>query len=885
MKSFPASAIVVAIALFFALLWTVPAAHGQTLQMTWVDRSGKTIGIVGPSGAYRGPDLAPDGKRFAVHRHDEGAPGRPGAGDVWLFESGTEPGKRLTGNGSTMVENAMPIWSPDGTRIAFGSVRNGKGGLYLKRADGSGREELLIESETSKMPMSWSPNGQYIVYWVPGNVQWILPLTGDRKPFQLSDRPTSHAQISPDGKWIAYMSFETGRSEIYVKPFPTGSGQVQVSKDSAVFPRWRGDGKELFFLTTASQGRMMAADITVNGSKIQAGAPHELFDSAYTNLGHVGGNYHVFAVSRDGQRFLIPRIDTAADDPNARTLTVLDRAGKTVGTVEQRGFYNQINLSHDRTRVALLRNDPVKGTIDVWVFDLATGKGTQITSSKREEPPRTAVWSPDGEMLAYVVSRSGTEAIYRKPSNGEGAEELVYTLSGAGTTLQEWTADGRYLTYYSPQLGGNIEFALPLTGDPKPIQVARSEFVMFAARLSPDNRFVAFRSNESGKDQIWVRRFDPTSPSNEKWQISTEGGTGPVGWRADGKELYYLSLDRGIMAVDVRAESGFEFGMPKLLFKVPEAFPAGAGLGPVTSMGRDGERFLFAVPPTPPPQPPLPRITVLDRQGKSVQTVGEPGRYSDAALSPDGTRVLVRKNPETVGDAEIWSLDVATGKGSLVASGQLGPMLWAPDGKQVFYVAIRPGGFNVIMRKAADGSGSDEMIFRHSPGAPLNLSDVTPDGKFIIFESGGVILVVPLTGGGDPATRQAIEFLREEYFTFQPRISPDGRWIAYMSTETDRAELYVRPFDPSSGKPVGDTKWQLTKDGVSTIVSWRADSRELYYRKGDMNEALTMAVEMSTTPRVQFGAPKFLFRAANAGAAKNISRDGQRFVVVMLPKS
>src|SRR4030095_15581804 len=140
------------------------------------------------------------------------------------------------------------------------------------------------------------------------------------------------------------------------------------------------------------------------------------------------------------------------------------------------------------------------------------------------------VWSPDGKQIAYVVSRSGTEAIYRKPSSGEGSEELVYKLNGAGITLQEWTSDGRYLTYYSQQLGGNIEFALPLNGDPKPIQVARSEYVMLAARLSPDNRFVAFRSNESGKDQIWVRRFDPSGPSTDKWQGSTARGTTPALW-------------------------------------------------------------------------------------------------------------------------------------------------------------------------------------------------------------------------------------------------------------------------------------------------------------------------------------------------------------------
>jgi Tol biopolymer transport system component len=205
-------------------------------------------------------------------------------------------------------------------------------------------------------------------------------------------------------------------------------------------------------------------------------------------------------------------------------------------------------------------------------------------------------------------------------------------------------------------------------------------------------------------------------------------------------------------------------------------------------------------------------------------------------------------------------------------------MLWSLDGKQIYYVVTRPGGVGVVMRKAADGSGSDEMIYRHTPGAPVNINDITPDGKFLIFDSGGVLWIVPLTGG-DAATRQAVEIAREEYFIFGGRFSPDARSIAYLSTETDRAELYVRPFEPATGKLVGETKTQLTKDGVSSIVSWRADGRELYYRKGDMNDALTMAVDMSTAPD-----PKFLFRGPGIGAAKNISRDGQRFVVVM-PKN
>jgi len=856
-----------------------PPAQAQNLQMTWVDRSGNALGIVGPSGPYRGPDLAPDGKRFVVHRHDDMDASRNGGGDVWLFESGTGPGTRLAGDGSGKIENVMPIWSPDGSRIAFGSLRNGKGGLYVKRADGTGAEKLLIESETTKIPMSWSPDGRYIVYWEPTNTEWMLPLTGNPKPFQLSNAATSHAQISPDGRWIAYTN-EAARAEIYIKPFPIGSGEVRVSKDGGAFPRWRADGKELYFLSAVFNGQMMAADITVNGSAIQAGTPHALFDPNYADSNHPS-DYHRYAVSRDGQRFLIPRRSStiAPDDPAARTLTIFDRQGQHMRSVGERGYFNQIFWSPDQTHVSMTRTDPITGLTDLWIVDVASGQGVRITSVKRDEAVRTPVWSPDGKQIAYVFARNGNEAIYRKASTGGGAEELVYKLNGAGIVLQEWTP--RYLIFVSQQLGGNIVFALPTADEASPVEIVRSPYVIGSTQVSLDHRFVAFHSLETGNSQVWVQRFDPSRANGEKWQISTDGGTGPVFWRSDGKELYYLTLDRGLMAVSVRTDSGVEFSAPRLLFKIPEAFPAGRTVASRSSMSPDGERFMFAVPPPPPPSAPLSQIRVLDRHGKALQTVGSPDRYSDPVFSPDGSRVLVRKSPETAGNTEFWIFDLASGKGTLLASSNqfaFPSPLWSSDGKQVYYVVDRAGGLNAIVRKAADGTGREEDVFRYTPGAPVNLDDITPDGKYLTFASGGVILTVPLTDG-DVGSRHATEILRDEYFAYGARFSPDGRWIAYISTETDRPEVYVRAFDPTTGH-LGASKLQLTKDGVSSIVSWRADGRELYYRKGDMKDALTMRVEVSTGAGLQRGTPRFVFRGPSIGGAKNIRHDGERLVVV-----
>src|SRR5262245_1026428 len=302
-------------------------------------------------------------------------------------------------------------------------------------------------------------------------------------------------------------------------------------------------------------------------------------------------------------------------------------------------------MSPEQKQVAVVRLDPEKGTQDIWVIDVATGKGVALTSTPRDEAgPRAPVWSPDGKQVAYIVSRTGTESIYRRAANAETPEELLYKLNGAGIQLTDWSLDGRYLSYYSVQLGGNILFALPLEGERKPIEAARSDFQILAARMSPDSRLLAYRSNESGRNEIWVRAFNPAGGANaDKWQVSTEGGLGMVAWRADGKELYYLGPDRGVMAVNVRTESGFEFSKPRQLFKAPDSIPIAGTPGALASVSRDGERILFAVPPPPPPPPPLQQVTVLDRQGKTIQTLGEPGRYVEPVFSPDAARVAVRR--------------------------------------------------------------------------------------------------------------------------------------------------------------------------------------------------------------------------------------------------
>ena len=276
--------------------------------MSWFDRQGRRVEDAGPAGNYRGIDLAPDGKRVAAHRHDGSG------GDIWVTDLTRSTTSRFTFDAAQ--ENVSPIWSPDGSRIAYGSLRNGKWGVYERPANNSGTEkQLLAPGDIPQQPMSWSPDGNSIVYQVidPKTQQdlWMLPVSGNGKPSPLVHTPftESHGQISPDGKWFAYYSSETGRNEIYVQPFPTGPGKWQISTNGGIFPRWRRDGRELFYTSQVTGGKIVAVDIRETGATLEIGAPKDLFDSPYVNLTHNTGGasfYHTFAVSPDGQRFLIP---------------------------------------------------------------------------------------------------------------------------------------------------------------------------------------------------------------------------------------------------------------------------------------------------------------------------------------------------------------------------------------------------------------------------------------------------------------------------------------------------------------------------------------------------------------------------------------------------
>jgi Tol biopolymer transport system component len=276
---------------------------------------------------------------------------------------------------------------------------------------------------------------------------------------------------------------------------------------------------------------------------------------------------------------------------------VYDRQGKLLSTVGAPGLYSQPALSPDGTRIAAIRTDRESGDADVWVFDVATGKATRITSDPEQNT--SPVWSPDGKQIAYVsVSVTGnTSALYRKASDGSGSEELLYRHTpGASAVITDWSADGR-LCFWA----GDVTYELPVAGvagERKPRELFREAQTQRAGRFSPDGRFLAYSSNRSGRFEAYVGQFQPSSPAARPVQISKDanlGALGAISWRQDGKELYYLTLPGfAVMAVDVATSPEFQAGPAKMLFRVPGGVTGPGQLSNVAS--QDGQRFVFLVP-------------------------------------------------------------------------------------------------------------------------------------------------------------------------------------------------------------------------------------------------------------------------------------------------
>lgn len=273
--------------------------QAEKTELVWVDRKGLITPITEGREWYSTPRLSPDGRRLAVTIGEEGA-----SRDIWVFDWERNVWARLTQTGN----NSSPVWSPDGSRIAFASAGSGSIDIYSKAADGSGEAEPLLERDLPQVPDSWSPDGRSLVFWQNdpngrGDL-WTLSMADGRRasPLIATSFNELGSDLSPSGNWLSYTSDESGRDEVYVAAFPSGKERLRISVNGGLYPVWSADGKELFYREPSGQTMVVAVRTE---PKLAAGRPQVLFEGRF-----IGS----FDVSPDNRRFVMTQ---RTEDPKA----------------------------------------------------------------------------------------------------------------------------------------------------------------------------------------------------------------------------------------------------------------------------------------------------------------------------------------------------------------------------------------------------------------------------------------------------------------------------------------------------------------------------------------------------------------------------------------
>jgi eukaryotic-like serine/threonine-protein kinase len=281
-------------------------------ELTVLDRGGHNVGVLGGRAEYNDLRLSRDGKRAAFTQ-----PGDGRVTDVWTYDFTRKLSSRLTFGPDPA---AGPVWSPDGARIMYSIARGSGSVIVQKEASGAGTADVVYE-DTQKfiVPSSWSPDGRFLLYQISAGARTgtlaVLPLTGERKPHRFLNSEFSEVpgEFSPDGRWIAYVSTQAGgRKEVFVTNFPTPGGVWQISANGGDFPRWRRDGKEIFYLTG---DRMMSAAVNITGDRVEVGERKLLFNVLWPPA-----TRSAYDVTPDGQRFLVNVADTSL---SARPITIV----------------------------------------------------------------------------------------------------------------------------------------------------------------------------------------------------------------------------------------------------------------------------------------------------------------------------------------------------------------------------------------------------------------------------------------------------------------------------------------------------------------------------------------------------------------------------------
>ncbi|MEO8574722.1 MAG: protein kinase [Pyrinomonadaceae bacterium] len=490
--------------------------------------------------------LSPDGQQIAF-----ATIGGTGSTLLWVRPIASVDARQLAGTEGA----SFPFWSPDSRSIGFFSA--GK----LRKIDAAGgASQTLADASADPRGGAWAPDGTII--FSPSTTAPLMrvPASGGTAS-ELTKLSTDTAQTShrwpsmlPDGRHFLYFGRAADRLSqqgLYVASLDAPEGTFLVATPvTGIYTETNGAGYLLFFReATLMAQRFDAKNLSLSGEAtplIQGVLtfPSEVGPTAYSAISAAAGHL----IYRTG-------------DQQTTRLTWFDRAGKSLGPIGDPAGYHEPSLSKDGTKVLFGRSEGAEPG-DIYLQDLSRGNMTRLTFDPSVDA--TSIFSPDETQVIFYSSRDGKGSFYRKPATGAGSDELVMESDG-GSFPDSWSPDGKYLLY--EKNGGaktKIDlWLLPLTGEGKPFPYLETDFEEAHAQFSPDGRWIAYTSNESGKAEVYVQSFPI---GGGKWQVSTTGGDQPQ-WRSDGKELFYISLDRNLMAVSIGGGSTLAVGRPEQLFQ------------------------------------------------------------------------------------------------------------------------------------------------------------------------------------------------------------------------------------------------------------------------------------------------------------------------------